>query len=108
MIGMPMQMMEVSCSDSQDILSELRTFIAGASRTSEVNQLNLVRTAISLLKTLPAASEAVLEFFCTVFHNYVSRYLSLIEVNNVMIFYEFDMGKNQLFNSANCELGWND
>lgn len=73
------------CSDSQDSLSELRTFIAGASRVSDINQLNLVRTAISLLKTLPAANEAVLEYFCSVFHNYVARYLSLLEVVNVLL-----------------------
>lgn len=78
MLSEPMEVTEGA--DSQDVLSDLRTFVAGAARVGEVNQLNLIKTAISLLKNLPATSEAVLEYFCTVFHNFVSRYLSLLEV----------------------------
>ncbi len=75
------QQMDVTpCSDSQDILSELRTFIAGAARLTDINHISLVKTAVSLLKTLPAAREAVLEYFGSVFQNFVSRYLSLLEV----------------------------
>lgn len=73
--------MEVNInSDCQDILSELRTFIAGAARPSDINHLSLVRTAVSLLKTVPAAREALLEYFGIVFHNYIAKYLALFEV----------------------------
>lgn len=78
MLSQPMEVSE--CSESQDILSELRTFIAGAARLSEVNPITLVKTAVSLLKTLPATREAVLEYFGSIFHHYVSCYLSLLEV----------------------------
>lgn len=70
----------MSDSESQDILSELRTFVAGASRSNDVDHNNLVKTSISLLKTLPAARESILEYFGSVFHNYVIHYLSLLEV----------------------------
>lgn len=78
MLSTPMEVM--SDSESQDILSELRTFVAGASRSSDLDHNNLVKTSISLLKTLPAARESILEYFGSVFHNYVNRYLSLLEV----------------------------
>ena len=66
--------------NGQNILSELRTFIAGASRPAETNHANLVKVAVSLLKSLPAAREAALEYFGIVFHNHVSKYLTLLEV----------------------------
>lgn len=72
--------MEITDSDSQDILSGLRTFVAGASRSHDVDHKNLVKTSITLLKTLPPARDSILEYFGSVFHNYVNRYLSLLEV----------------------------
>lgn len=67
-------------SDSQEILSELRTFISGTTRPTDTNHRNLVRTAVSLMKTLPAARDALLEYYGTVFHHYITKYLSLLEV----------------------------
>lgn len=67
-------------SDSQEILSELRTFISGTSRPTDTNHRSLVRTAVSLMKTLPAARDALLEYYGTVFHHYITKYLSLLEV----------------------------
>lgn len=67
-------------ANGQHVLSELRTFIAGASRPNDVHHASLVKTAVSLLKSLPAAREAALEYFGVVFHNYVSKYLTLLEV----------------------------
>lgn len=72
-------------ADCQNVLSELRTFIAGASRPSDANHSNLVKTAVSLLKSLPAAREAVLEYFGIIFHNYISKYLTLLEVMYILV-----------------------
>ncbi|GLH07144.1 Uncharacterized protein GBIM_12672 [Gryllus bimaculatus] len=63
----------------QDLLTELRTFVAGATRAVKTNPLELARTALSLLKTLPAARDAVLEYFCTLFDSAVSKYVAQIE-----------------------------
>ncbi|XP_046389337.1 integrator complex subunit 5 [Ischnura elegans] len=63
----------------QDSLSELRTFVAGATRTVKTNPLELARTALSLLKTLPSTIDAVLEYFCALFDVAVAKYVSQIE-----------------------------
>ncbi|XP_049959293.1 integrator complex subunit 5 isoform X1 [Schistocerca serialis cubense] len=61
---------------SHDLLSELRAFLAGATRSVKTNPLELARRALSLLKTLPATRDAVLEYFCTLFEGSVSKYMS--------------------------------
>ncbi|KAG8227424.1 hypothetical protein J437_LFUL000433 [Ladona fulva] len=63
----------------QDSLSELRIFVAGATRTVKTNPLELARTALSLLKTLPSTIDAVLEYFCALFDVAVGKYVSQIE-----------------------------
>ncbi|GFG34362.1 hypothetical protein Cfor_08970 [Coptotermes formosanus] len=63
----------------QDLMTELRTFVAGATRPVKTNPLELARTALSILKTLPAARDAVLEYFCTLFDSAVSKYVTQIE-----------------------------
>lgn len=65
----------------QDLMSDLRTFVAGATRPVKTNPLELARTALSVLKTLPAARDAVLEYFCTLFNSAVSKYVTQIEVS---------------------------
>ncbi|KDR16305.1 Integrator complex subunit 5, partial [Zootermopsis nevadensis] len=65
----------------QDLMSDLRTFVAGATRAVKTNPLELARTALSILKTLPAARDAVLEYFCTLFDSAVSKYVTQIEVS---------------------------
>lgn len=72
--------MGVEDFQSSDILSELRNFIAGTTRSTKYNELELIKTALSLLKTLPASRDAVLEYFCTVFDEAVKKYVALIEV----------------------------
>lgn len=61
-----------------DILSELNSFIIGVSQSSKSNPVNLSKNALFLLKNLPAARDAVLEYFCNVFDaaasNYIKRY----------------------------------
>ncbi|XP_046419986.1 integrator complex subunit 5 isoform X1 [Neodiprion fabricii] len=66
----------------QDLLAEVRKFISGAVRnTHGTNTLELARTALSLLRNLPAARDAVLEYFCTVFSVCVSKHVRQIEKN---------------------------
>lgn len=66
----------------QDLLAEVRKFISGAARSSHgSNTLDLARTALSLLQNLPAARDAVLEYFCTVFSVCVSKHVRQIEVS---------------------------
>lgn len=66
---------------SQDILTEVRKFISGAIRPSHnTNTQDVTRTALSLLKNVPAARDAVLEYFCNVFFVAVTKYVRQIEV----------------------------
>lgn len=65
----------------QDILVEVRKFISGAVRPSHsTNTQDVTRTALSLLKNVPAARDAVLEYFCNVFSIVVTKYVRHIEV----------------------------
>lgn len=67
----------------QDVLAEVRKFISGAvSRSSHnANTQDVTRTALVLLKNVPAARDAVLEYFCNVFFAAVSKYVRQIETN---------------------------
>ncbi|KAL6431054.1 hypothetical protein ACFW04_007061 [Cataglyphis niger] len=67
----------------QDILAEVRKFISGAvSRPSHsANTQDVTRTALFLLKNVPATRDAVLEYFCNVFFTAVSKYVRQIETN---------------------------
>nr|CAD7574230.1 unnamed protein product [Timema californicum] len=65
---------------SHDLLSELRTFVSGATRSMKTNPLEFARTALSLLKTLPAARDAVLEYFCTLFDSAVDKYITDVQM----------------------------
>lgn len=67
-------------SSQQDLLAELRLFIAGATRSLKIHPLELARKALSLLKTLPAARDAILEYFCTIFYNAVSSFVKQLKV----------------------------
>jgi hypothetical protein len=65
----------------QDIMVEVRKFICGTARpTQSSNTLELTRTALNLLKNVPATREAVLEYFCSVFFVAVTKYMRQIEV----------------------------
>lgn len=65
-----------------DLMGELRAFINGATRSSRKGHLDigLARVALSLLKTLPASREAVLEYFCFLFDEVVRHYIENVEV----------------------------
>lgn len=76
----------IKSAPSQDLMSELRAFIAGSQRSAaKANHAELTRTALSLLKSLPAARDAVLEYFCTVMDMSVSRYMSQLEVSHTEV-----------------------
>jgi len=67
----------------QDILTEVRKFISGAIRPSHnTNTQDVTRTALFLLKNVPATRDAVLEYFCNVFFVAVTKYVRQIEVRN--------------------------
>lgn len=67
-------------SQSQpDILSELNIFISGARQDTKISPLDLSKTALFLLKNLPAARDAILEYFCKLFDIAVSNYIVRIE-----------------------------
>lgn len=76
-------------SSPQDILNEVRKFISGAVRPSHsINTLEITRTALTLLKNVPATRDAVLEYFCSIFFNAVTKHVRQIEVS-LTATYEF-------------------
>lgn len=69
----------------QDILSEVRKFISGAVRpTHNTSTLDVTRTALFLLRNVPAARDAVLEYFCNVFFVAVTKHVRQIEVSPIL------------------------
>lgn len=78
---MQSQFASIRSASQQDITDELHSFIAGTTtRSIKSNPLDLTKTAVSLLKTLPATREAVFEYFCTVFDSATQNYITRIEV----------------------------
>lgn len=70
----------------QDILNEVRKFISGVIRPSHsTNTQEVTRTALSLLKNVPATRDAVLEYFCNVFFVAVTKYVRQIEVRKRIV-----------------------
>lgn len=70
----------------QDILVEVRKFISGAVRpTHSTSTLDVTRTALTLLRNVPAARDAVLEYFCNVFFIAVTKYVRQLEVSLVIM-----------------------
>lgn len=59
----------------QDILSEVRTFIAGTSKEKSISHESLARSALHLLQTLPVARHAVLEHLCSLFDEAVKLHI---------------------------------
>ncbi|XP_031350418.1 integrator complex subunit 5 isoform X1 [Photinus pyralis] len=62
-----------------DVLLELKSFIGGATHSTKPNHFELTKAALNLLKTLPAARDAVLEYFCTVFNVATQNFIVRIE-----------------------------
>lgn len=73
-----------------DLMNDLRAFIAGAAKKTSKGHVDigLARTALSLLKTLPASREAVLEYFCSLFDKVVGRYIDNAKVR-VTVYHDF-------------------
>lgn len=57
---------------STSLSNDLNNFIYGVSRRNFQNSPELTKIATSLLKTFPAARDAVLEYFAMVFHDAVN------------------------------------
>ncbi|XP_008210247.1 integrator complex subunit 5 [Nasonia vitripennis] len=66
----------------QDIMLEVRKFISitTARNSQSSNTLEVTRTALGLLKNVPATREAVLEYFCSVFFAAVNKHMRQIEM----------------------------
>lgn len=63
----------------KDLRAELRLFIAGVSKPSTGSPLELIRKGFSLLKSLPASKDAVLEYFGSFYEKSVANYLKQLE-----------------------------
>ena len=66
----------------KDLRTELRLFIAGTSKPSTGNPLELVRKGFSLLKSLPSSKDAVLEYFGSFYEKAVEKFMTELEVCN--------------------------
>lgn len=65
---------------ADEVIEEVRNFIAGATHASKVNGHELAKCAIFLLKTIPATKEAVLEYLCSVFDEAVTDHMHQLEL----------------------------
>lgn len=63
-------------SKSTALSADLNNFVYGVSRRNTQSTPELTKTGISLLKTFPAARDAVLEFFSIVFQEAVNVAIS--------------------------------
>ncbi|KAJ8920161.1 hypothetical protein NQ315_011822 [Exocentrus adspersus] len=63
----------------QDLMHELRFFIRGAIKKEKCSSLDLTKTALTLLKCLPASRTAIFEYFCKVFDTAALNYINGIE-----------------------------
>ncbi|XP_063621072.1 integrator complex subunit 5 isoform X1 [Cydia splendana] len=90
--------------NSTALSADLNNFIYGVSRRNFQNASELTKIGISLLKTFPAARDAVLEYFAMVFHSAVN-----VSINPTD--YENDPNTNGALESVNmigpelCSLG---
>lgn len=65
---------------SSDFMQDLKLFINGTKKKSKSNSLELTKTALGLLKNLPATRDAVLDFFCANFDTAAQNYILRLEV----------------------------
>jgi len=66
----------------QDMLKQVSRFVKAASTPNELNEsgrIELAHTAISLLQTLPAARDAVLEYLCTIYDQAVNQHINRLD-----------------------------
>lgn len=71
---------------STSLSADLNNFIYGVSRRNFQNAPELTKIGISLLKSFPAARDAVLEYFAMVFHDAVNVAINQgdYEVSNIL------------------------
>jgi integrator complex subunit 5 len=69
----------IRSAPQQDLINELHTFIKGALKLERCNPLDLTKTALRLLKNIPAARAALFEYFSNVFGEAASYYIQAIE-----------------------------
>ncbi|KAF7279142.1 hypothetical protein GWI33_007556 [Rhynchophorus ferrugineus] len=62
-----------------NLLKELKVFIIGTSKGDRQKTTELTKTALLLLRKLPACRGAVFQFFCKVFDTAASNYIQCIE-----------------------------
>lgn len=67
------------------VLQELRTFLNGATHSAKVRNVDVARSAIYLLKTLPAARDAVLEHMYNLFDETVNSYVLKYELEDRIV-----------------------
>ncbi|XP_023025427.1 integrator complex subunit 5 omd [Leptinotarsa decemlineata] len=63
----------------QDLMNELKFFVKGATRKEKCSALDLTKSALTLLKHVPASRVAVFEYFCKVFDGAALNYIQGIE-----------------------------
>lgn len=68
----------------QDILGQVRKFIRGANYEEKISGEELSQSALYLLRTLPAARHAVLEYLCNVFTEAVNSHLLHLQLETTV------------------------
>ncbi|CAH1979518.1 unnamed protein product [Acanthoscelides obtectus] len=63
-----------------DLISELRFFLKGSTKKEKCSPLDLTKSALTLLKSLPATRIAVFEYFRNVFDSAALNYIEGVEV----------------------------
>lgn len=71
--------------EQRDLQVELKKFIAGASQSSKSSPIELTKTALYLLKYLPSARDAVLEYFNGLFDLSLERHIALVSKSKLQV-----------------------
>ncbi|CAG9854734.1 unnamed protein product [Phyllotreta striolata] len=69
----------VRTAPQHDLMNELNFFLKGATKKETCNPIDLAKSSLILLKSLPPTKTAVFEYFCEVFDNAVKCYIQGIE-----------------------------
>lgn len=77
---LPQQSVIRSSHAQHDLMEDFRLFVAGNTvSVGRCNPLELARSALTLLKALPATRDAVFQYFCGVFDNAAQNYILRLE-----------------------------
>ena len=69
-----------SAERAESVRDDLRRFLRGATHESRVSQTELTHTALKLLRSLPAARQAGLEYLSTVLDECTAQFVAKLEV----------------------------